>query len=96
MTFFKKLVVMILSGALLGDIAAMLIAPMVLAWYETPGDNGALCNCLVTVKSTTAHFIKAQAIGALGGAAVFLIIGLFVFRRSKSGASTASPSATGA
>jgi len=51
-----------------------------LAWYETPGDNGALCNCLVTVRSTAAHFVKAQAIGAGVGALIFLVIGILVVR----------------
>lgn len=80
MSIFKKLLVFALIGALVGDIAAMVIAPGMLAWYETPGDNGALCNCLVTVRSTTAHFVRAQAIGAGVGMAIFLLIGVFVVR----------------
>ena len=76
----KKLLLYVLSGALIGDIAAMIVSPMILVWYETPGDPGALCNCMTTVKTTSSHFIRGQLIGALGGALLLLIIGIIIVR----------------
>ena len=60
----KKLLLYMLAGALIGNIAAMIISPAILVWYETPGDPGALCNCVTTVRTTTSHFIRGQLIGA--------------------------------
>lgn len=91
MSIFKKLLVFALIGALVGDIAAMVIAPSMLAWYETPGDTSALCNCLVTVRSTTAHFVRAQAIGAGVGLVILLVIGIFVVRGRRHHPAQPSP-----
>jgi len=76
----KKLLLYVLSGALLGDIAAMIVAPAILVWYETPADPGALCNCVTTVRTTTSHFIRGQLIGALTGMVLLLIIGILILR----------------
>ena len=76
----KKLLLFALSGALIGDIASMIVSPAILVWYETPGDPGALCNCVTTVRTTTAHFIRGQLIGALAGVLLLLIIGILVVR----------------
>src|SRR5215813_6447184 len=76
----KKLLLYVLSGALIGDIAAMIVAPAILVWYETPGDPGALCNCVTTVRTTASHFIRGQLIGALAGALLLLIIGIIIVR----------------
>jgi len=76
----KKLLLYMLFGALIGNIAAMIVSPAILVWYETPGDPGALCNCVTTVRTTTSHFIRGQLIGALAGAVLLLIIGVVVVR----------------
>jgi hypothetical protein len=83
MSIFKKLLVFALIGALIGDIAAMVIAPGMVAWYETAGDSGAMCNCLIIARLTTARFVKAQAIGAGLGAVIFLMIGILVVRGGR-------------
>lgn len=79
-TFLKRLLVFWLLGVVVGDIAAMLLAPGVLTWYATPIAGQALCPCAQTVKETVRGFLEAQAIGAGGGGLVFLIVGVFILR----------------
>src|SRR5215831_1590433 len=91
----KKLLLYVLSGALIGDIAAMLVSPAILVWYETPGDPGALCNCVTTVRTTTSHFIRGQLIGALAGVVLLLIIGIIIVRAQARRHPPAQAPATG-
>lgn len=90
----KRLLLFLLSGALVGDIAAMIVSPAVLVWYETPGDPGAMCNCVITVRTTSSHFIRYQLVGALAGAVLLLIIGVLLGRSRARHPPVGSPSAS--
>jgi hypothetical protein len=88
----KKLLIFALVGALLGDLAAILIAPTVLAWYATPAGGGqALCDCVLIVRGTTRDFIRSQAIGAGSGAVIFLLAGIIFWRVRAKRAAAAPP-----
>ena len=90
----KKLLLYMLAGALIGNIAAMIISPAILVWYETPGDPGALCNCVTTVRTTISQFIRGQLLGALAGAVLLLLIGV-VRGKSQRPPSEQSPAGGG-
>jgi len=79
----KRLLLWSIVGSFIGATVAMIAGPAFLMWYETPGDPGAMCNCVITVRSTCSHFIRFQLTGALAGAMLFLIIGLVL--RSRAG-----------
>jgi hypothetical protein len=90
----KRLLLFLLSGAFVGDIVAMMVSPALLVWYETPGDPGAMCNCVITVRTTSSHFIRFQLIGALAGAVLLLIIGILLGRSRARHPPVGSPSAS--
>jgi hypothetical protein len=79
----KRLLLWAIVGSFIGSIAAMIAGPAFLIWYETPGDPGAMCNCVITVRTTCSHFIRFQLTGALVGAVLFLIIGLLLRTRAR-------------
>lgn len=85
----RTVIIFVLLGAILGAVAASLIAPPVLGWYNEAGflsQNGkvqALVNLPQIIKYTTDRLLKAQAIGAGLGAFTFLVLGLFSAGRSK-------------
>jgi hypothetical protein len=90
----KRLLIFLLSGALIGDIVSMIVSPAILVWYETPGDPGAMCNCVITVRTTSSHFIRYQLIGVLAGAVLLLIIGILIRPRGRHPPPVQSPSAS--
>ena len=69
MTLLKRLAVGACVGALLGGIAATLVTPGLLAWYNTPAVGQALCNCPEVVRATATALIHGQLIGTAIGAA---------------------------
>lgn len=95
----KNAMLFLLLGAACGNAVATLIAPGMLSWYNTPGDNmGAtqqICNLGLIVKQTSSSLIRAQMIGSLVGAVLFLIAGLVISRMRGARTRGAPPSAPG-
>ena len=83
----KTVFLWILSGALIGIVAASLIAPPALSWYTAPGGlpKGAQIQALVeipeVIQYATGKLIRAQLIGAGIGGAIGLVAALVMTRR---------------
>ena len=97
MGFMRKWLLIVLAGALCGDIATMLLAPAIIGWYNSSVDPGALCNCVTTARTSARNMIQAQGFGSGLGVLLFLIVG-FLFsqgrRKKVSGPASATPPAT--
>jgi len=94
MGFLAKWLLIVLVGAVCGDIAIMLVAPAIIGWYNSTVDPSALCNCLTTARTTARHMIEAQSIGAGVGSMLFLIVGFMISqgrRKKLSGQTPATP-----
>ena len=80
----KTVLILALTGALLGAMIASFLVPPALAWYSSPGGlpQGAQIQAVVqipeVIRYATSHLIRGQAIGALFGALVGAGFGLFV------------------
>ena len=75
----KNLLLIVTLGLLTGDVVTGLLAPGLLAWYNTPGGSSqALCNCTELVRATTDSLLRAQVIGSLIGGVVFLVLGVLL------------------
>jgi uncharacterized membrane protein YeaQ/YmgE (transglycosylase-associated protein family) len=94
----KGILIWVLLGALLGIVAASFIVPPMLGWYNEAGylsqgnQAAAMVNLPEVVRYSTTRLIRGQAIGAVIGAVVFLVLGLSFGGRSKRRAD-ATPSA---
>jgi hypothetical protein len=84
----KTLFIWILSGALVGILAASLIAPPALSWYSAPGGlpKGAQIQAIVeipeVIRYATGKLMRAQLIGA-GIGAVLGAVASFMTRRTR-------------
>src|SRR5256885_16368975 len=78
MMLVRRLMVFVLSGALVGLIVGSLIGPKYLVWYNQPGAGIAQCNCTEVAKKTAEDLIGWQLWSALGGSAAFLVVGLLI------------------
>jgi hypothetical protein len=97
MGFVGKWLLIVLTGAVCGDVATLLMAPAIIGWYNSTVDPGALCNCLTTARTSARHMIEAQGIGSGIGAILFLTVGFMIAqgRRKKLRAqAAATPPAT--
>ncbi|HME91045.1 MAG TPA: hypothetical protein VKE49_06460, partial [Myxococcaceae bacterium] len=79
----RKWLIIALVGAVFGDVITMLVAPAIIAWYNSTVDASALCNCLATARSTATRLVQAQGVGSLIGALLFLIVGSLISRRRR-------------
>lgn len=85
----KTVLIFVLLGAILGAVAASLVVPPALGWYNEAGflaQDGkvqALVNLPQVIKYTTDRLLKAQAIGAGLGAVTFLILGSYSASRGR-------------
>jgi hypothetical protein len=92
----KSLLIWILSGAILGGVAASFVVPPMLSWYNEAGylsqggQPAAMVNLPQVVRYSTDRLIRGQAIGAGIGAVVFFAIGLAVGGRSRRRTSSAA------
>ncbi len=93
MGFVGKWVLIVLIGAVCGDIATMMIAPAIIGWYNSTVDPSALCNCLTTARTTAAQMIQAQATGSGLGALLFLIAGFLFWNSRRKKVRTETPAA---
>ncbi|MDQ2869645.1 MAG: hypothetical protein M3S32_02805 [Acidobacteriota bacterium] len=97
----KTVMIFVLFGGLLGAIAASLIVPPTLSWYNesgflSQGQNGqvqALVNIPQVIHYTTTRLIKGQLIGTIAGAVLGLVVGILAARGgSRRAVPAASPS----
>lgn len=89
----RTVIIFVLLGAILGAVAASLIVPPTLSWYNEagflsqPGQGHsqvqALVNIPEVIRYTTSRLLKAQAIGAGLGAFTFLILGSYSASRGR-------------
>jgi hypothetical protein len=84
------LLLYMMTGAFVGVVAASVIIPPFLSWYNEQGAINAgkqvetLCNIPELIRYTSTRLLRGQAIGAVVGAVVFLIPGLLRSRRHPS------------
>ncbi len=78
----KTVIIFVLLGAILGAVAASIVAPPALGWYNEAGflsQNGqpqVMVNLPQVIKYTSERILKAQAVGGGLGAFTFLVLGL--------------------
>jgi hypothetical protein len=98
----RNILIFVLLGAILGAIAASLIVPATLSWYNEagflsqPGGSQvqALVNIPQLIKYATSRLIRGQLIGAGIGAVLFLVVGLVASSRHRPAARVSPPAAT--
>jgi hypothetical protein len=95
MAKLKTVLNFMLVGAFLGDVVAMLIAPVFMSWNnEAPLAKQQLCDLPDNVREITRSFIHAQLLGSAIGAVAFLVLGiLFLRARARKQAQTPPPPA---
>lgn len=79
----KRLGIFALVGAFLGLLIASLLGPMWIAWYNTPAQGIAMCDCKTCVESAATSLLSGQLIGSGIGAVLFLILGALLSRGNK-------------
>ena len=78
----RRLRFMIL-GAIVGMLMASFVVPPLLVWYNEPGavtpgrETQMICNIPTLIHYTTQRLLLGQAIGAVLGAILFLVIAGF-------------------
>ncbi len=83
----KNALLLMLTGAVLGAIAASFIVPPMLSWYTAPGGlpQGASIQAVVqipeVIRYATTRLLWGQAIGGGIGAALGLVLGFMFGRR---------------
>jgi hypothetical protein len=84
----KTTIILMLAGALVGVVCASYIVPPALAWYTSPGGlpQGSQIPAVVqipeVIRYATSHLLHGQIIGGIIGAAVGLVAGIFLQRRT--------------
>jgi hypothetical protein len=85
----KTTIIFVLTGALLGIVAAAFIVPPAIAWYASPGGlpQGANVPSLVqipeVIRYATTHLIRGEVIGAIIGAVTGLVLGVLLHTRTR-------------
>jgi len=80
----KTILILMLTGALLGVAVASYVVPPALSWYSAPGglpentEIRALVQIPDVIRYATAKLIYGQAVGAGIGAVVGLILGMVI------------------
>jgi uncharacterized membrane protein YjgN (DUF898 family) len=92
----KTVLTFMLGGSLIGAVVASLVAPMVLAWWNSaPLANQTMCDLPSAIHETTSALIKAQLVGAGVGAVAFMVLGiLFVRSRTRKQKAAEQPPTT--
>ena len=89
MARLNTILLFMLIGAAIGTVAASLIVPPFLTWYNEPGriNQGnqvqVLCNIPELIRYTSSHLLRWQLVGAVAGAVLFLFPGILVSRRRQ-------------
>jgi hypothetical protein len=95
----KTVIIFVLLGAILGAVAASIVAPPALGWYNEAGflsQNGqpqSMVNLPQVIKYTSDRILKAQLVGAGLGAFTFLVLGLVSAGRRRRVPAPARPDA---
>jgi hypothetical protein len=76
----KRLALFCLLGAFFGDVLALVLAPSLLRWFQTPAAGGALCNCATLTEETARALVRAQGAGVLAGATLVVVAGEAAYR----------------
>jgi hypothetical protein len=88
----KTILILVLTGALLGVVVASLVVPPALSWYTAPGGlpQGAQIQAIVqipeVIRYATGKLIRGQLIGSVAGAILGLVAGIVLVRRSGAAA----------
>ena len=83
----KNIVILMLTGAILGIVLASYIVPPAIAWYTEPGglpgaaNVQALVQIPEVIRSATSKLLRGQMVGAVIGAAGGLALGIAWSRR---------------
>ena len=91
----KTAIILMLSGAIVGAVAASFLVPPMLSWYTSPGGlpQGAQIQAVVqipeVVRYVTSRLLWGQAIGGGIGAVLGLVISL-MFGRKRAVAAASS------
>ena len=95
MVLFKRLLLLFCVGGLLGDVAAMLLGPKAVTWFQQPQTGGALCNCAAVAYETATAMVMTQLWASLGGGLVLAFMGELLWRvtfgRPKAAAAGSAP-----
>jgi len=84
--------IFVLLGAVLGAVAASVVVPPTLSWYNEAGflsQSGqagqvqALVNIPQVIRYATSRLLRGQLIGSAIGAATFLVIGIVVASKGR-------------
>src|SRR6266571_1781908 len=85
-------IIFVLLGAVLGAVAASVVVPPTLSWYNEAGflsQSGqagqvqALVNIPQVIRYATSRLLRGQLIGSAIGAATFLVIGIVVASKGR-------------
>ena len=85
----KTLLILALTGALLGIVAASLVVPPALSWYSAPGGlpQGTQIQAIVeipeVIRYATGKLLRGQMIGAGIGAILGLVAGVAISRKTQ-------------
>ncbi len=88
----KTVIIFVLLGAVLGAVAASVVVPPTLSWYNEAGflsQSGqagqvqALVNIPQVIRYATSRLLRGQLIGSAIGAATFLVIGIVVASKGR-------------
>jgi len=85
----KNALLLMLTGAIVGAVAASFIVPPMLSWYATPGGlpQGAAISAVVqipeVIRYATGRLLLGQAIGGGIGALVGLVLAVLFRGRQK-------------
>ena len=85
----KTVLIFVLTGALLGVVAASYIVPPALSWYTAPGGlpQGAQIQAIVeipeVIRYATGKLMRGQLIGGGIGAVAGLVVGVLVVRKRR-------------
>jgi hypothetical protein len=92
----KNALILMLTGAIIGAVAASVIVPPMLSWYTSPGglpQGGSIASVVQipeVIRYATTRLMWGQAIGAAIGAIVGLIMGA-AFSRGRRPAPLPAP-----
>ena len=96
----KTILILTLTGALIGIVAASYIVPPAVSWYTAPGGlpQGAQIPAVVqipeVIRYATSKLLYGQTIGGGIGAALGFALGIFLANKRRKGGPQAAAAAT--
>jgi hypothetical protein len=80
---FKKFLVYMFGGAILGMVSASLLGLSFIPWYNAPGSGAqSMVDSNAFARTVIQSFIQGQLIGAGVGAVLMLVLGITLHRAS--------------